>query len=150
MFAKQFKALTPSDPIDCVRHIVNIFSIRVPFFLFLIPPPVAYSPERSGKKKFEKKLLENGREGHRWTSHLLKAPNPWSKLVTHGLGRFEIQFSWWNFESRGAVEGVCSGGKESLCIAADMVHTCVGSVCKSFRDLIESIGTLCDSISKEF
>ena len=41
----------------------------------------------------EKKLLENGREGHRWTSHLLKTPNPWSKLVTHVLERFEIVFS---------------------------------------------------------
>ena len=52
--------------------------------------------------------------------------------------------------SRWAVEEVCSDEERSACIARNMLPTRVGSVWKSFRYHIESLGTISDPIIKDF
>ena len=48
------------------------------------------------------------------------------------------------------MEEVCSDEERSACIAANMLPTRVGSVWKSFRYHIESLGTISDPIIKDF
>ena len=45
---------------------------------------------------------------------------------------------------------MCSDEEGRVCIATNMVHTCMGSVWKSFRYHIESLGTISDPIIKDF